>query len=77
MVKSLGIVLIAALILWIEVPTLLKKKQKKELIIFSIFLAFGVTLCIMLGFGIAIPNPLEFLTFIFKPLNELKSRFLK
>lgn len=71
MLKSIGILLIAAVILRIEVPPLLKKKHKKELFVFSILLAIGVGLSIPLGFGKSIPNPLDLLTFILEPLNIL------
>ena len=71
MLKSIGILLIAAVILRIQVPPLLKKKHKKELFVFSILLAIGVALCITLGLGKSIPTPLDLLTFIFKPINVL------
>ena len=71
MLKSLGILLIAAVIVRIEVPTLLKNKQKKELIIFSSFLAIGIAMSMTIGFGKTIPNPAEFLSFVLKPFNDL------
>ena len=71
MLNSLGILLVASVIIIIEVPSLLEKKQKKELIVFSILLFIGVTLSILRAFGINIPNPLDLLTFIFKPMNDL------
>lgn len=77
MLKSIGILLIAAAILWIEVPPLLGKKYKKELLVFSILLAIGVVLAIALGFGKTIPNPMNLLTFVFKPINDLIAPLLK
>ncbi|QBP39881.1 hypothetical protein [Paenisporosarcina antarctica] len=77
MLKSIGILLIAAAILWIEVPPLLKKKHKKELLVFSIFLAIGIGLSITLGLEKTIPNPLDLLTFVFKPLNDVIALLLK
>lgn len=71
MLISIGILLVAAVILRIEVPPLLEKKHKKELLVFSVLLAIGVGLGITLGFGITIPNPLDLLTFILKPINDL------
>ncbi|WP_433594894.1 hypothetical protein [Lysinibacillus xylanilyticus] len=78
MIKTIGIFLIAAVILWIEVPSLLEKKYKKELFVFLILLAIGVSLSITLFvFEKTIPNPFDLLTIIFKPLNDFLSLFLK
>jgi xanthine/uracil permease len=54
-----------------------KKKYKKELIVLSILLAIGVGLSMTLGFGKQIPNPLDLLTIVFKPLNDLITFLLK
>ncbi|MCY9548055.1 hypothetical protein [Lysinibacillus xylanilyticus] len=78
MMKIIGIFLIAAVILWIEVPPLLEKKYKKELFVFSILLAIGVGLSVtFFVFEKPIPNPFDILTIIFKPLNDFISLFLK
>ncbi|MFJ5769829.1 hypothetical protein [Psychrobacillus sp. NPDC093180] len=74
MLKSFGILLVAAVIVYLEVPSLVKKKQKKELIVFSVLLAIGVGLGVLHSFGKPIPNPTQLLTFIFKPLHHLLSR---
>lgn len=74
MLKSVGILLVAAVILFAEVPSLREKKYKKELIVFSILLAIGVGLGIAHSFGKAIPNPIDLLTFIFKPLHDALTR---
>lgn len=74
MLKSIGVLLIAAVILWIEVPPLLEKKYKKELLVFSILLLIGVGLGIALGFGLPVPNPYDLLSYLFKPLNDLITR---
>ena len=77
MLNSLGILLVVAAICLFEVPPLLKKQQKKELLVFSILLLFGVALSIFFAIDKAIPNPLDYITFIFKPLSEVISGFLK
>ena len=74
MLKSIGILMVAAVILYIEVPTLLEKKHKIELIVFSILLLFGVGLGVAYSFNIQIPNPIDLLTFIYKPLHDVLSR---
>lgn len=77
MLNSIGILLIAAAILLIEVPPLLKKKDKKELVVFSILLVIGVGLSIAQGLGKTIPNPMDLITFVFKPLTDVITPFLK
>jgi len=77
MIKSLGILLVAGAIIMLEVPPLLKKKEKKELTIFTILLTFGNVLSILYALGKQIPNPLDFLTFILKPLSEFISQLVK
>jgi predicted tellurium resistance membrane protein TerC len=71
MLKSIGVLIIAVVIMMIEVPQLLERKSKSELVVFSILLAIGVSLSIAHGFGKAIPNPIELLSLIFKPLNNV------
>ncbi|PWA12238.1 hypothetical protein DCC39_07345 [Pueribacillus theae] len=68
MLSLIGILAVTAAIIAIDVPPLLKKKQKKELWAFFILLGFGVTLGILMSFEVNIPNPLEFIHWIFKPI---------
>lgn len=70
MVKVIGILMIAAIILVIEVPSLKKKKQKKELVVFSLLLTIGVGLSIAYTFGKTIPNPMDLLNIVYKPIND-------
>ena len=74
MLKSIGILMVAAVIVYIEVPSLRKKQYKKELIVFSILLTLGVGLGVVNSFGIKIPNPTDLLTFIYKPLHDALTR---
>ncbi|WP_277584404.1 hypothetical protein [Psychrobacillus antarcticus] len=74
MLNSVGIILVAAVVVFIEVPTLMEKKYKKELVVFSILLAIGVCLGIAHSFGKSIPNPIDLLTFIYKPLHDALTR---
>lgn len=77
MIKSLAILIIAGGIVMLEVPALLKKKEKKELTIFTILLTFGIVLSILFALGKHIPNPLDFITFILKPLSDLISQLVE
>ncbi|MFJ8257522.1 hypothetical protein ACIQ4Z_09520 [Peribacillus asahii] len=72
-----GILLIVVVIIAIDVPPLLRKKFKKELWIFSIFLLFGTALSIAQALNIKIPNPIDWITAIYKPLSDMLEKLLK
>lgn len=70
MFKVMGVLLLVALIAKFEVPSLLLKGHKKELVVFLLFLLIGGGLGIIQALDKTIPNPLDLLTFILKPLND-------
>lgn len=72
-----GILLIAILIIVLEVPPLWKKKQKRELWVYSLLLLFGVGLSIAESLDLNIPNPLDWIAVIYKPLSDLVMSLLK
>jgi hypothetical protein len=72
-----GIVVTASLMVILEVPPLLKAKLKRELWLFSILLLLGTLLSIAKYLQIPIPNPLDMLYVIFKPMSDLLISFLK
>lgn len=74
MVKVIGILLIITVMVILEVPQLLEKKLIKELLIFFIFLVFGTVLSILLALGVAVPNPIDFLNYVLKPLTKIISK---
>ncbi|CAH0313531.1 hypothetical protein SRABI96_05108 [Peribacillus sp. Bi96] len=77
MVAVAGILVIIAAIIAIDVPPLMRKKLKKELWIFSILLLFGTALSIAQALNIKIPNPLDWITAIYKPLSDMIEKLLK
>jgi len=74
---SVGILAVAMVIFMIEAPPLLKQKKKKELWVFSILLLFGVGVSIAEGLQVNIPNPLDAITLIYKPLHDWILNILK
>jgi len=63
-----------AVIAWLEVPGLVKKKMWRELVVFSIYLSVGMALSIPQVLGISPPNPGIAIESIYEPLFEM---FLK
>lgn len=74
MLKTIGILIIAAVMVISEVPPLVEQKQKKEVIIYSILLFLGIALSILVALGVTVPNPLDFISYVLKPLTKLISK---
>jgi len=72
-----GIVAVTAAIAMIEAPSLWRKKWKKELFVFAVLLAAGSALSIALSLHVEIPNLLDLITFVYKPLSKALSSLLE
>ena len=67
----ISILAVGGIIIAIEVPSLLKQKEKKELWIFSILLLVAIGLSIAQSLRVTLPNPLDWIAYVYKPLSEL------
>jgi hypothetical protein len=74
--EIVGISLIGAVISLLEIPPLLKKKWRREMIVFLTLLLMGLTLSILLSKKISIPNPTDFIVEIYKPVANFVERIL-
>ncbi len=72
-----GIVAIAIVIAFLEVPSLLKRRLRKELWVFSILLLLGTGISIAEGAQVKLPNPMDALAFVYKPLIDVLFGFFK
>jgi glucan phosphoethanolaminetransferase (alkaline phosphatase superfamily) len=70
-------VVVAVVIVIIEVPSLLKKKLKKELWVFSILLILGLGFSIAQSLDVDLPNPADWIAFVYKPFSDLIYGFLE
>ncbi|MBB3110747.1 hypothetical protein FHS18_002814 [Paenibacillus phyllosphaerae] len=53
-----------------ELPRLLRAQRKKEAVIFLMFLAIGITLCVLHALAVPLPSPYQWLEVIYGPLAE-------
>lgn len=53
-----------AAIAFFQVPSLVKKKQKRELIAFSCFLVLAFIFSMLLSLGVKIPSPLKMIQYV-------------
>ncbi|MDQ0116138.1 hypothetical protein [Paenibacillus harenae] len=72
-----GVVLLSILLIRLEVPAMVKKKKNKELWLFSLMLLAGVTLTIAKVAQLPIPNPLDLITWVYRPASDMINHFLK
>ena len=68
--------LITALIVLFEAPGLWKNRQWRELGVFSVLMAAGFILAILHSSNVRLPNPLNMIITIYKPLADSISRML-
>jgi len=77
MVPVFGIIAVAIVIFIIEVPALRRNRYIKELWFFALLLLLGTGLSIVWALHVPLPSPFEWLTIIYKPLDDFIMRFLK
>lgn len=70
MIASLGVLFIASLIWFTDGPTRTKSQNNKDSMAFSILLVLGVGLSIAHILFKPLPNPMDFISFVYKPLSD-------
>lgn len=76
MLPSSGIVLVSILVALFEIPKLIKEKAKKEIIVFCFFLINGTLLSILYALRVKLPNPVDWIIVVFKPISVWIERML-
>lgn len=66
----ISILLASTVIAMLEIPTLRKKKQYKDFVVFCCLLLLGTILSIAQSLRMKLPNPLDLITFVFQPVSE-------
>ncbi|MDO3676509.1 hypothetical protein [Paenibacillus ehimensis] len=65
------VLLATAAIVAIEWRSLMKRRQKRELLTFFLLCLLGTSLGIAEALQLGIPNPLDWITALYKPLSNL------
>ncbi|WP_339288821.1 MULTISPECIES: hypothetical protein [unclassified Paenibacillus] len=71
-----GILIIVAVIIAIEVPLMWRKKLIRELWVFSFLLLLGTCFSLIYVMNISISNPLAWMVFIYKPVADMVNAWL-
>ncbi|WP_410771213.1 hypothetical protein [Fontibacillus sp. BL9] len=64
------ILMTAALVVWFELPRMLREGEKRELWGFSLFLLLGVGISMAQTFISNIPTPMILVTALLKPISD-------
>lgn len=70
MAPIIGIIIVVAIIVAIEAPALWKKRWIKELWVFSVLMLVGTSLSLAQALRAPIPNPLDWITAVYKPISD-------
>lgn len=76
MIFSIVIIMIVVLIICLQWTALRNNKDSATTWLFFIILTLGTALAIALSFHLRIPSPLQLVTFIYQPLNNVIEAFL-
>ncbi|MBP1963422.1 hypothetical protein [Paenibacillus aceris] len=72
-----SVLIIAALAGLLELPTLLRKQLVAESWVFSSLLFIGTLLCILHFGRVKLPNPLDWITYVYHPVSQFVFGILK
>ncbi len=70
MMKLIGMLFLASLITLYEYPKMKKKKMKKDINVFFVFLSVSISACLMYIYEVNIPNPLRWIEFALSPVGK-------
>ncbi|MDU0204097.1 MULTISPECIES: hypothetical protein [Paenibacillus] len=71
------VLIIATLAGLIELPQLMRKQQIPEIWVFSSLLFIGSVLCVLQFERVKLPNPLEWITYVYQPVSRFVFGILK
>ena len=73
----IGILFVAGVITYIDVPSMLQKRMIKESVVFLLLLGIAVILSVLEAIRISLPNPLDWLISIHKPMSDMLFEILE
>lgn len=69
-VSILAVLVFSTVLCITEIPKMLKQRLYRELWTFSILLATGTILTVLKSLDVEIPNPSDFIAWVYSPLAE-------
>lgn len=76
-VSLLALVVFDTVVCIVEIPKMVRGKLIKELITFSVLLLLGTAFGVMKAFDMKVPNPSDWLAWVYSPVSDLMKSLLK
>ncbi|NMM63739.1 hypothetical protein HBE96_13865 [Clostridium sp. P21] len=76
-VSILSVLVFSIVLSIVEIPKMLRQKLYKELYTFIVLLSFGTVLAILKSFNVDIPNPSDFVQWVYSPFNNIIRELLE
>ncbi|AKA68185.1 hypothetical protein [Clostridium scatologenes] len=76
-VSILSVLAFSTILSIVEVPKMLREKLYRELYTFIVLLVFGTVLAILKSLNVDIPNPSDFVQWVYSPFSSIIKELLK
>lgn len=76
-VSILSVLLFSTVLSIVEIPKMLKEKLYRELWTFIVLLSFGTVLVILKSLNVDIPNPSDFVQWVYSPFSDIIKTLLE
>lgn len=76
-VMILLIVIFSTVLCIVEIPKMLNNKQYRELSAFSVLLLLGTVLGVLKSLDVKLPNPTDWLVWVYSPFKEIMKSLSK
>lgn len=76
-VSILAVLVFSTVLCIIEIPQMIQQKLYKELWAFSILLSLGTVLSILKSLDVEIPNPSDWIAWVYSPVRSIMEGMLK
>lgn len=76
-VSILSVLLFSTILSIVEIPKMLKEKLYRELWTFIVLLSFGTVLVILKSLDVDIPNPSDFVQWVYSPFSDIIKTLLE
>ncbi|WP_434578425.1 hypothetical protein [Thermoanaerobacterium thermosaccharolyticum] len=71
MLSALGVTVVFLIIIFMEVPGLIKQKKTKEVVVFFILIAIGYVLNLLVAFNVTVTSTNKIIEMLLKPVEKI------